>query len=63
MKKRDLLSLEDWKKSDISDVIIRAEKLKRNRKTVNVLNGKTLLMLFAKPSLRTYLSFDIRCIS
>ncbi|NCN99007.1 ornithine carbamoyltransferase [Candidatus Pacearchaeota archaeon CG10_big_fil_rev_8_21_14_0_10_35_219] len=59
MKKRDLLSLEDWKKSDISDVIIRAEKLKRNRKTVNVLNGKTLLMLFAKPSLRTYLSFDI----
>ncbi len=60
MKKRDLLSLEDWSKADINQVIINAEKLKRYKnRCQDYLKCKTLLMLFAKPSLRTYLSFDI----
>ena len=60
MKKRDLLSLEDWNRSDINDVIFKAQNLKRNKnRCIDVLKCKTLLMLFAKPSLRTYLSFDV----
>ena len=60
MKKRDLLSLEDWSKSDINHVILTAQKLKRYKnRCQDYLKCKTLLMLFAKPSLRTHLSFDV----
>lgn len=56
---RDLLSLNDWSVTDINDVLIKAEKLKRSREHKEILKGKTLLMLFAKPSLRTHISFDV----
>jgi len=57
---RDLLSLEDWSSKDISGVLDLAQKIKKNPdKYRKKLDGKTLLMVFAKPSLRTYLSFDI----
>lgn len=56
---RHLLSLNDWNTTDINDVLIRAEKLKRNKKNSEALKGKTLLMLFSKPSLRTHISFDV----
>ncbi|NCO11148.1 ornithine carbamoyltransferase [Candidatus Pacearchaeota archaeon CG_4_9_14_0_2_um_filter_39_13] len=56
---KHLLSLKDWSKEDISEAIIRADRLKRNKKHSEILKGKTLLMLFAKPSLRTHISFDV----
>ena len=57
---RDLLSLKNWSTTEINDVLISAGKLKRNRsKHHEIMKGKTLLMLFAKPSLRTHLSFDV----
>ncbi len=57
---KHLLSLNDWSKKEIEDTIELAIKLKKNpHKCINALSCKTLLMLFAKPSLRTHLSFDI----
>lgn len=57
---KDLLSLHDWSTTEINDVLIRAERMKKNKNRFSeVLKGKTLLMLFAKPSLRTHLSFDV----
>ncbi len=62
MKKRlkHLLTLKAWSKEEILGIISLAEKIKKNPKNYKKeLDGKTLLMMFAKPSLRTYLSFDI----
>ena len=57
---KHLLSLKDYSKQEILDFISLAEKIKRKPKKFSKrLKGKTLLMLFAKPSLRTHLSFDI----
>lgn len=57
---KHLLSLKDWSKADVKEVIDMSEKLKKAvNKQTDVLKGKTLLMLFAKPSLRTHLSFDV----
>jgi len=60
MSYKDLLTLKDLSKNEILDLINLAGKVKKNReKYSQKLKGKTLLMLFAKPSLRTHLSFDI----
>lgn len=57
---KHLLSLKDCSRQEILDFIKLAEKIKRKpRKYSKRLKGKTLLMLFAKPSLRTHLSFDL----
>ena len=57
---KHLLSLKDYTREEILDFISLAEKIKRKpRKYSKKLRGKTLLMLFAKPSLRTHLSFDV----
>ncbi|MBI2507637.1 ornithine carbamoyltransferase [Candidatus Woesearchaeota archaeon] len=57
---KHLLSIKDFSKEEILDFISLAEKIKRKpKKFSKKLLGKTLLMLFAKPSLRTHLSFDI----
>ena len=60
MAYKDLLTLKDLKKEEILEIVSLAEKIKKNPvKYENSLHRKTLLMLFAKPSLRTHLSFDI----
>jgi len=57
---KHLLSLKDYSREEILDFISLAEKIKRKpKKYSKKLQGKTLLMLFAKPSLRTHLSFDV----
>src|SRR3989344_8366813 len=57
---RHLLNLEDYSEKDILSFInLGIEIKKRPRKYAKKLSGKTLLMLFAKPSLRTHLSFDV----
>ena len=57
---KHLISLADMNKSEIIEIINLASLIKKNQsKYGNKLNGKTLLMLFAKPSLRTRLSFEI----
>ncbi len=57
---KHLLSLNDYSKKEILDFIDLAQKIKKNyNKYSSKLKDKTLLMIFAKPSLRTHLSFDV----
>ena len=55
---RDLLSLADLSASEILDVLKRACDLKRGA-TSNALAGKSVALLFEKPSLRTRVGFDL----
>ena len=60
MKHFDLLTLGNYSKDEILELVDLAEKIKKNpEKYENALRRKTLLMIFAKPSLRTHLSFDV----
>jgi len=54
--KKDLLTLEDIKKSEIFKVLDLATKLKKNP-IGNQLNGKVFCLFFEKPSTRTRISF------
>lgn len=61
MKKRDLLSLRDLSREEISGILTLARRLKREQKRGilhRFLSGKTLAMVFEKPSLRTRVSFE-----
>ncbi len=56
---KHLLTLGDYTKSEIINIINLASKIKKSPdKYKNRLGGNVLLMLFAKPSLRTRLSFE-----
>ncbi len=58
--KKDLLSLLDLTARDIEKILSRAAFLKKNRKKrIATLRGKTLAMIFEKPSTRTKMSFDV----
>jgi len=57
--KKGLLSLEGVQAKWILGILRQAEALKRNRKTQGLLAGKTLGLLFTKPSTRTRISFEV----
>lgn len=60
MKPKHLLSQEHLTKKEILYLIDLAAKIKRSpKKFASKLKGKTLLMLFEKPSLRTHISFEV----
>ncbi len=59
--KRDLISMFDLK-TDLEEIIILGMKLKQQKKkgkTIELLPGKTLGMMFEKPSTRTRVSFEV----
>ncbi|HEY48765.1 MAG TPA: ornithine carbamoyltransferase [Dehalococcoidia bacterium] len=58
MKGKDLLSIADLAPDDVKRIIDSAVEMKRQG-TSSVLAGKTLALLFEKPSLRTRVSFDV----
>ena len=58
MSKKDLLSIADLSPQEIQDVLRRAAELKRGA-TSTALAGKSVALLFEKPSLRTKASFDL----
>ena len=58
MVKRDLLSIADLSPEEIRQVVGRASLLKGGE-TSMALQGKSVAMLFEKPSLRTRVSFDV----
>ncbi|MFH1820981.1 MAG: ornithine carbamoyltransferase [Methanobacteriota archaeon] len=61
MNARSLLSIQDLSAKDIDEILNLADTLKREQKTGKareILHGKTLGMLFAKPSTRTRVSFE-----
>ena len=55
---KDLISIADLTAKDIQGLIQSAIELKSKRKSA-LLKGKTLAMIFEKPSLRTRVSFDV----
>ena len=58
MKKRDLLSIVDLSPEEIQGVLDRAVEMKKDAPS-HCLAGKSVAMLFEKPSLRTRVSFDL----
>lgn len=59
MKKRDFLSLKDFEKNEIEELIDLSFKCKSQRKKLNILKGKNIALIFQKPSIRTRVSFEI----
>jgi ornithine carbamoyltransferase len=59
VKSKHLLSLSDLSGQDIRFLVSGARDMKRTRSWLEVLSGKTLALLFEKPSLRTRVSFEL----
>ena len=60
LTKRNLLSMQDVSRADIYSLISRALIFKKNRSlSETLLKGKTLALIFQKPSTRTRVSFEI----
>jgi len=58
--KKDLVSIKDLTTRDIEDIFNLTDKLKKDEsKFSRVLAGKTLVLLFQKPSNRTRVSFEV----
>jgi ornithine carbamoyltransferase len=55
---RHLISVADFSPQDVQRVVDMALQMKNGR-SVSILGGKTLALLFEKPSLRTRVSFDV----
>ena len=57
---RHFLSFSDWTKAELLGMVAQAQRMKRHPLWYSYsLYNKTLLMMFAKPSLRTRLSFEV----
>lgn len=57
---KDILSLQNWNKDKIEDLISCAAEIKKSpKKYFDALKNKTMLMIFEKPSLRTRVSFEV----
>jgi ornithine carbamoyltransferase len=57
MKKRDLISISDFSRSEIWDLLLLSMKLKKQKFTTD-LKGKSVGLIFQKPSTRTAVSVD-----
>jgi len=57
---KNFLSINDLSREDIENLVNLALKLKKNREVRrNDLEGKHIVLIFEKPSLRTRLSFEV----
>jgi ornithine carbamoyltransferase len=60
MKPKHLISLKDYSREDIDEIFALAEKMKADPGLFKqALHGKTLAMIFQKPSTRTRVSFEM----
>ncbi|MDQ3994290.1 MAG: ornithine carbamoyltransferase, partial [Actinomycetota bacterium] len=62
LKGRDFLRVSDWERDELLQVLDLADRLKarqRERVEHRVLPGRTLGMIFQKPSTRTRVSFEV----
>ncbi len=58
--KKDLVSIKDLSAAEISEILNLTDQLKSNKAKFNkVLSGKTLALIFQKPSNRTRVSFEV----
>src|SRR5437667_12708696 len=55
--KRDLLSIHDLSPQEIESLLFNAAQLKKSPMRPGVLKGKTVALVFEKPSTRTLISF------
>jgi ornithine carbamoyltransferase len=61
-RKRDLISLADLTREQLEEILTLAQRLKADRKSGwphPLLAGRTLAMIFEKPSLRTRVTFEV----
>ena len=61
-RKRDLISLADLTREQLDEILTLAQRLKADRKSGwphPLLAGRTLAMIFEKPSLRTRVTFEV----
>lgn len=56
---KDFLSIADLNEAEIISILEAARRLKAQRKPLHVMQGKTLCMIFQKPSTRTAVSFAV----
>jgi ornithine carbamoyltransferase len=60
MKQKHLISLKDFSRAEIEEIFDLAEKVKADRSAyASALKGKSLAMIFQKPSTRTRVSFEV----
>jgi ornithine carbamoyltransferase len=62
LKGRDFLRVADWSREELTALLDLADRLKveqRERKEHRILHGRTLGMIFQKPSTRTRVSFEV----
>ena len=63
MTKRDFVTIADWRADELRELLELALHLKREHRAgishEEILRGKTLAMVFQKPSLRTRVSFEV----
>jgi ornithine carbamoyltransferase len=59
MSKRDYLTVDSLTTEELSKVLDLAEELKRDRRQRSDLTGKSVAMIFEKPSTRTRISFEV----
>jgi len=60
MKPKHLISLKDYSRDDIEEIFSLAERMKADPASfTQALSGKTLAMIFQKPSTRTRVSFEV----
>src|SRR5258708_30712938 len=57
MPKKDLISITDLSPKEIESLLMAAAKLKKQAKNPQALTGKTIALIFEKPSTRTLISF------
>ena len=58
MKGKDFLTISHLEPSEVEEIIMDAYRIK-NGQTLNLLTGKTIALIFEKPSLRTRVSFEV----
>jgi ornithine carbamoyltransferase len=60
MKPKHLISLKDYSRDDLDEIFALADRMKANpAEFKGALQGKTLAMIFQKPSTRTRVSFEV----
>ena len=58
MKGKDFLTISHLEPSEVEEIIMKAYRIK-NGETLDLLTGKTIALIFEKPSLRTRVSFEV----